>query len=153
VDTSPWDHSPPPASSNASTDLTVGHVAQGHARSSYDVAGHLTLTCGCGGDGEEGAGQQADRGPAVPGGPGGDLAAAEPGDLLGLLVIFPGFPSRDGCLDQLRERDGARGPAQEVADGAGVAVPAQEQDGVPVAVAFRGVVGGDLSPGSGRFSR
>jgi hypothetical protein len=35
-----------------------------------------------GGDGEEGVGEQADRGPAVPGGPGGDLAAVQPGDLL-----------------------------------------------------------------------
>jgi hypothetical protein len=35
-----------------------------------------------GGHGEEGVGEQADRGPAVPGGPGGDLATVEPGDLL-----------------------------------------------------------------------
>jgi len=40
------------------------------------------------GHGEEGVGEQADRGPAVPGGPGGDLAFVEPGDLLGELVIF-----------------------------------------------------------------
>ena len=42
---------------------------------------------GCG-DGEERAGEQADGGPAVPGGPGGDLAAVEPADLLRDLVIF-----------------------------------------------------------------
>ena len=41
-----------------------------------------------GGHGEEGVGEQADRGPAVPGGPGGDLAAVQPADLLGLLVVF-----------------------------------------------------------------
>ena len=41
-----------------------------------------------GGDGEEGVGEQADRGPAVPGCPGGDLAAVQPADLLRLLVIF-----------------------------------------------------------------
>ena len=45
-----------------------------------------------GGDGEEGVGEQADRCPAVPGGPGGDLAAVELGDLLGLLVIFLSQP-------------------------------------------------------------
>ena len=41
-----------------------------------------------GGDGEEGVGEQADRGPAVPGCPGGDLAAVQPADLLRLLVVF-----------------------------------------------------------------
>ena len=41
-----------------------------------------------GGDGEERGGEEADRGPAVPGGPGGDLAAVQPADLLGLLVVF-----------------------------------------------------------------
>ena len=41
-----------------------------------------------GGDGEEGVGEQADRGPAVPGGPGGDLAAVEPGGLLRELVVL-----------------------------------------------------------------
>jgi hypothetical protein len=45
-----------------------------------------------GGHGEEGVGEQADRGPAVPGGPGGDLAAVEPGDLLAQLVIFLSQP-------------------------------------------------------------
>jgi hypothetical protein len=42
---------------------------------------------GCG-DGEEEIGEQADRGPAVPGGPGGDLAAVEAADLLRLLVVL-----------------------------------------------------------------
>jgi hypothetical protein len=42
---------------------------------------------GCG-DREEDVGDQADRGPAVPGGPGGDLAAVQPGDLLRLLVVL-----------------------------------------------------------------
>ena len=42
---------------------------------------------GCG-DGEEDVGEQADRGPAVPGGPGGDLAAVQAGDLLRLLVVL-----------------------------------------------------------------
>src|SRR5262249_59054836 len=41
-----------------------------------------------GGHGEERAGEQAERGPAVPGGPGGDLAAVQAADLLGYLVIF-----------------------------------------------------------------
>ena len=62
-----------------------------------------------GGDGEEGVGEQADRGPAVPGGPGGDLAAVQPGDLLRELVIFLDFPSGDGDRDQLRQRDRAAG--------------------------------------------
>jgi len=35
-----------------------------------------------GGHGEEDIGEQADGGPAVPGGPGGDLAAVQPADLL-----------------------------------------------------------------------
>ena len=69
-----------------------------------------------GGDGEEGVGEQADRGPAVPGCPGGDLAAVQPADLLRLLVIFLDSPSGDGDGDQLRERDRGRAPAQEVAD-------------------------------------
>ena len=33
-----------------------------------------------GGHGEEGIGEQADRGPAMPGGPGGDLAAIQSAD-------------------------------------------------------------------------
>jgi hypothetical protein len=41
-----------------------------------------------GGHGEEGVGEQADRGPAVPGGPGGDLAAVEPGGLFRELVVL-----------------------------------------------------------------
>jgi hypothetical protein len=61
------------------------------------------------GDGDEGVGEQADRGPAVPGGLGGDLAAVQAADLLRLLVIFLDSPpgGRDG--DQLRERDRGRG--------------------------------------------
>jgi hypothetical protein len=80
-------------------------------------------------------------GPAVPGGPGGDLPGVQSGDLLRDLVIFLGFSPCDGDPDEPGEGDGSRGPAQEVADGAGVAVPAQEQDGVPVVLAFGGVVG------------
>ena len=57
------------------------------------------------------------------------------------------FPARDRDLDQRRERDRAGAPAQEVADGAGVAVPAQEQEAVPVVLAFGGVVGRDLDHG------
>jgi hypothetical protein len=53
-----------------------------HARA--DVRGTLPGS----GHGEERAGEQADRGPAVPGGPGGDLAAVQPADLLGQLMIF-----------------------------------------------------------------
>ena len=41
-----------------------------------------------GGRGEEGAGEQADGGPAVPGRPGRDLAAVQAGGLLVYLVIF-----------------------------------------------------------------
>jgi hypothetical protein len=44
------------------------------------------LPGGCGG--EESACKQADRGPAVPGGPGGDLAVVQAGDLLVQLVIL-----------------------------------------------------------------
>ena len=84
-----------------------------------------------GGHGEEGVGEQADRGPAVPGGPGGDLAAVEPGDLLRELVILLDFPAGDGDGDQLRQRDRVRGPAQEVADGAGVAVPPRSRTACP----------------------
>ena len=42
------------------------------------------------------------------------------------------FPSGDRDGDQLRQRDRARAPAQVVADGAGVAVPPQQQERVPV---------------------
>jgi len=95
------------------------------------------------GHGQERVGEQGDRGPAVPGGPGGDLAAVQPGDLLRELVVFLDFPAGDGYRDQLCERDRVRGPAQEVADGAGVAVAPEQQDGVPVVVSLRGVVGSD----------
>jgi hypothetical protein len=54
------------------------------------------------------------------------------------------FPPGDRYGDQPGQRDRVPGPAQEVADGAGVAVPAQEQDGVPVVMSFGGVVGPDL---------
>src|ERR1700678_1163742 len=92
------------------------------------VAGALAGGC----DGEEGVGEQGDRGPAVPGGPGGDLAAVEPGGLLRELVILLDSPPRDRYRDEPGQRDRVRGPAQEVADGPGVTGPAQEQDGVPV---------------------
>ena len=58
----------------------------------FEDAGVVRGALAEGGDGEERAGEQADRGPAVPGGPGGDLAAVEPADLLGQLVIFPSQP-------------------------------------------------------------
>jgi len=45
-----------------------------------------------GGDGEERGGEEADRGPAVPVGPGGDLPGVQSGDLLGDLVIFLSQP-------------------------------------------------------------
>jgi site-specific DNA recombinase len=54
------------------------------------------------------------------------------------------FPARDGHVDQLGQRDGLRASAQVVADGAGVAMAAQEQEGVPVIVPAGGVVGRDL---------
>ena len=41
-----------------------------------------------GGDGEVDVGQQADRGPAVPGLPADDLPGVQAGDLLGKLMIF-----------------------------------------------------------------
>lgn len=88
-----------------------------------------------GGHSEEDIGEQADRGPAVPGGPGGDLAAVQPADLLGLLVVFLYFPSGDRDGYQLRQRDRARAPAQVIADGAGVAVPPEQQERVPVVLA------------------
>ena len=80
----------------------------------------------CRSDGDEDVGEQADRGPAVPGGPGGDLPGVQPGDLLRDLVVFLGFPARDRDLDQRRGRDRARGPAQETADRPGVTVLSQE---------------------------
>lgn len=58
-----------------------------------------------GGHGEEDVGEQADRSPALPGGPGGDLAAVQPADLLGLLAVFLYLPSGDRDEDQLRQRD------------------------------------------------
>jgi hypothetical protein len=94
-----------------------------------------------GSDGEECVGEQAEGGPAVPGGPGGDLAAVQGGGLFGQLVIFLDLPAGDGHCDQLGQRDRVRAPAQVVADGAGVAVPAQQQHAVPVAVSVGGVVG------------
>jgi hypothetical protein len=65
-------------------------------------------------------------------------------DLLRELVILPDFPAGDRDLDQRRERDRVRGPAQEVADRPGVAVLSQERDGVPV----RGVVGREPDHGT-----
>ena len=53
-------------------------------------------------------------------------------------------PSGDGNLDQFCQRHRVRRPAQEAADRAGVAVPAQEQYGVPAVVALGGVIGRDL---------
>src|SRR5260370_20897170 len=44
------------------------------------------------GDGEEDMGEQGDGGPAVPGGPGGDLPGVQARDLLGQLVIFLSQP-------------------------------------------------------------
>jgi len=54
------------------------------------------------------------------------------------------LPSGDGHGDQLRQRDRVRAPAQEIADGAGVAMPPEQQEAVPVALSLRGVVGRDL---------
>lgn len=99
------------------------------------------------GDGEERGGGQAEGGPPVPGGPGGDLPGVQSGDLLGYLVILLDFPARDGHPDQGGQRGGLRGPAEVVADGPGVAVPAQEQDGVPGVVSVGGVVGDDFHHG------
>ena len=76
-----------------------------HARA--DVRGTLPGS----GHGEERVGEQADRGSAVPGGPGGDLAAVQPADLLGQLVIFLDSPPGDGHLDQSCQRHRVRGPA------------------------------------------
>ena len=56
-------------------------------------------------------------------------------------------PPGDGHLDQLRQRHRVRGPAQVAADGAGVAVPAEQQHGVPGVLSFGGVVRGDLDHG------
>jgi|SRR5690349_19094570 len=53
--------------------------------------------------------------------------------LVGLEVLLDFHPG-DGHGDQPDQRDRARAPAQVVADGAGVVVPAQEQEGVPVIV-------------------
>jgi hypothetical protein len=44
------------------------------------------------GDGEVDVGEQADRGPAVPGPPADDLPGVQPGGLLGELVIFLNQP-------------------------------------------------------------
>ena len=56
-------------------------------------------------------------------------------------------PPGDGHLDQLRQRHRVRGPAQVAADGAGVAVAAQQKHGVPGVVALGGVVRRDLDHG------
>ena len=53
-------------------------------------------------------------------------------------------PPGDGHLDQLRQRHRVRGPAQVAADGAGIAVAAEQQHGVPGVVPLGGVVRGDL---------
>jgi hypothetical protein len=53
-------------------------------------------------------------------------------------------PPGDGHGDQLRQRDRAGAPAQEVADGPGIAVAPEQQERVPVVVSFGGVVGRDL---------
>jgi site-specific DNA recombinase len=53
-------------------------------------------------------------------------------------------PPGDGHLDQLRQRHRARGPAQVAAHGAGIAVAAEQQHGVPGGLPLRGVVRGDL---------
>jgi hypothetical protein len=45
-----------------------------------------------GGDGEVGVGEQADRGPAVPGFPADDLPGVQAGALLGQLMIFLNRP-------------------------------------------------------------
>jgi len=84
-----------------------------------------------GGHREEGVGEQADRGPAVPGGPGGDLAAVQTADLLRQLVVLLDSPAGDGDGDQLRQRDRAEAPAQEIAGGAGVAVPSEQEEPTP----------------------
>ena len=84
--------------------VAVGHVAaglgdngpaelseqfrQGDGDKPEDAGAAVAGALAGGGHGEEGAGEQADRGPAVPGGPGGDLAAVQPADLLRQLVIF-----------------------------------------------------------------
>jgi len=54
-------------------------------------------------------------------------------------------PPGDGRGDQLRQRDRAGAPAQEAADGAGAAVPAEQQETVPVVLAPRGVSPGVIS--------
>jgi hypothetical protein len=63
------------------------------------------------GDGEVDVGEQADRCPAVPGGPAGDLALVQAAGLLGLLVVFLAFPAGDRDGDEPLQRDGLRGPA------------------------------------------
>ena len=55
-------------------------------------AGSIAGALADGGHGEEDAGEQADRSPAVPGCPGGDLAAVQPADLLRQLVILLSQP-------------------------------------------------------------
>ena len=54
------------------------------------------------------------------------------------------MPAGDRRGDQLGQRDGPGTPAQVVADGAGVAVFAQEEEGMPVIVPVGGTVGLDL---------
>ena len=56
-------------------------------------------------------------------------------------------PPGDGDLDQSRQRHRARGPAQVAADSAGVAMPAQQEDGVTGVLSFGGVVGRGLDHG------
>ena len=56
-------------------------------------------------------------------------------------------PPGDGDLDQSRQRHRARCPAQVAADSAGVAMPAQQEDGVTGVLSFGGVVGRGLDHG------
>ena len=57
-------------------------------QSGVQACAGLLLALHCHGDGEVGIGQQAERGPAVPGLPADDLPGVQPGDLLGQLMIF-----------------------------------------------------------------
>jgi DNA invertase Pin-like site-specific DNA recombinase len=75
------------------------------------------------------------------------MLPAGPGPFCQLRKDHLDSPPGDGCLDQFRQRHRGRCPAQVAADGAGVTVPAQEEDSVSVVLSFGGVIGRDLDHG------
>jgi hypothetical protein len=66
---------------------------------------------GCGGDGQEGAGEHGEGDPPVPGGPAADLVLVQAGEAFAGLEILLDGPPEPGGLDQRGEGNGLRGVA------------------------------------------